>query len=117
VNINVRDETQTVSEGLNRVDMAASDMEIPRTPVLKTLEEQPDKSLLEVHSQHQPHDHAHVDLMKEEYLPDEVARMLGTSVEVVMHAIWHGELKARRSGHQVVYISRAALIEWYKDRS
>ena len=117
MNSNLIDHPNTVIEGLDRLDMAGSDMELPRTPTLKIEEEQPGSSRLELHYQHQPHDHAHVDLMKEEYLPDEVARMLGTSVEVVMHAIWHGELKARRSGHQVVNISRAALLEWYKVRS
>jgi excisionase family DNA binding protein len=95
--------------------MSGSDMQDASLPSLKTTEELT-QSALEVHYHHHPHDHAHVDLMKDEYVPEEVALMLGTSVEVIMHAIWNGELKAERVGQRVVCIPRAALVTWYKRR-
>lgn len=63
----------------------------------------------------QERDH-HIDLTKEEYAPDEIARMLGTSLEVVMHAIWHGELKADRHGRDVVCVSHANVVDWLRRR-
>lgn len=106
--------TTTVSEGLDRQEMGKSDMEVLPGPHLKSFDEQPERSPLEVHNHHHAHDHAHVDLRKEEYLPDEVADMLGTSLEVVMRAIRYGDLKAERKGQRVVCITRAALLDWYK---
>lgn len=97
-------------------DVSGSEVEFPPVHALKTDEKPRDGSAFEVHHHHNPHDHSHVDLMKDEYLPDEVARMLGTSLEVVMHAIWRGELKAERKGRHVVCIPRAALLDWYKIR-
>src|SRR5438034_11035782 len=44
----------------------------------------------------------HVDLSKEEYTPDEVAHMVGTSRDTVIHAVRRGELKAERAGQTVV---------------
>src|SRR6266576_1715536 len=64
---------------------------------------------LESHRRHDPHDPAHVDLLQEEYTPEEAARLMGTSLEVVMHAIWDGALKAERQGHNVVCIQHADL--------
>jgi DNA-directed RNA polymerase specialized sigma24 family protein len=58
----------------------------------------------------------HIDLSKEEYAPDEIARMLGTSLEVVMQAIWHGQLKAERKGQDVVCIQHADVVDWLKRR-
>jgi excisionase family DNA binding protein len=107
-----------ISAGLEEFEQEAPVREVsfPPAPALKTAEEAPDGSHFEVHRYHKPHNPAHVDLMKDEYLPDEVARMLGTSLEVIMHAIWRGELKAERKGHHVVCIPRSALLAWYSIR-
>lgn len=71
---------------------------------------------LETHTRHDRRDRAHVDLQQEEYTPDEIARMLGTSLEVVMHAIWAGELKADRKGHNVVCIKHEDVTDWLRRR-
>ena len=63
----------------------------------------------------QQRDH-HVDLSKEEYTPDEVAHMIGTSREVVMHAIWRGDLPAQRAGHDVMCIRHEDVTEWLRRR-
>ncbi len=59
-----------------------------------------------------PHERAHVNLQQEEYTPEEAARMLGTSVEVIMHAARSGELVAEKVGHKVVCIKHADLTNW-----
>jgi hypothetical protein len=124
VNILLRNpRTSGPEEGLLLELMETEDLELSEIgaatgPILKTSEEPSDYMPLEVHDRHHPHDHAHVDLSKDEYVPEEVARMLGTGLEVIMHAIWSGDLKAERKGPNVVCIPRAALIEWYgKDRA
>jgi excisionase family DNA binding protein len=71
---------------------------------------------LETHRREHPHDHAHVDLRQEEYTPEEVARLIGTSLEVVMHAIWNGELKADRKGRNVVCIKHEDVTDWLRRR-
>ncbi len=103
--------------GLAPAELTRSDMEATHGPVFKTTDEAVERVRLEVHEHHHAHDHAHVDLLKEEYTPEEVALMLGTSLEVIMHAIWRGELKAKRIGHQIVCISRAALVAWYRSEA
>ncbi len=64
----------------------------------------------------QPHSRttgrANVDLNQEEYKPEEIARLLGTTVEVVMRAIYDGELKANRQGQDVVCITHTDLADW-----
>jgi hypothetical protein len=74
-------------------------------------------ALLELHRRQHPHDPAHVDLRQEEYSPEEVARLMGTSLEVVMHAIWGGDLKAQRQGHNVICIQHADLVDWLRRRA
>src|SRR5438067_9608198 len=54
----------------------------------------------------------HIDLSKEEYTPDEVARIIGTTREVVLHAVWGGDLKAERAGHDVVCIKHEDVTDW-----
>lgn len=103
----------TVSEGLDRQEMYKTDMGVTLPPVFKTSEEMSGPNRLEVHNRHYLHDHAHVNLRQEEYTPEEVALMLGTSLEVIMHAIWNGELEAERKGRNVVCIPRTALVAWY----
>ena len=58
----------------------------------------------------------HVDLSKEEYSPDEIAHMLGTTREVVVHAVRAGELKAQRAGHDIVCIKHEDVVEWLRNR-
>ena len=72
---------------------------------------------LELHHRQRAHDPAHVDLRQEEYTPEEAARLIGTSLEVVMHAIWDGALKAERQGHNVVCIQHADLADWLRRRA
>jgi excisionase family DNA binding protein len=72
---------------------------------------------LALHSRQHPHDSAHVDLLQEEYTAEEAARLVGTSLEVVMHAIWGGDLKAERQGHNVVCIQHADLTDWLRRRA
>lgn len=81
-----------------------------------TPEEFEGRAHLEVHRRTNPRDRGHVDLTQEEYTPDQVARLLGTSLEVVMQAIWHGELKAERKGRQVVCISHSDVVDWLRRR-
>jgi excisionase family DNA binding protein len=72
--------------------------------------------ILERHHRSHSHDRAHVDLTQEEYTPEEVARLVGTSLEVVMHAIWHRDLKADRKGHNVVCIKHEDVTDWLRRR-
>jgi excisionase family DNA binding protein len=76
-----------------------------------------DRVHLETHHRHQARDAAHVDLSKEEYTPDEVARLIGTSKEAVIHAITQGELKADRKGRDVVCIQHHDVVEWLRRRN
>jgi excisionase family DNA binding protein len=72
---------------------------------------------LETHHRHHAHDPAHVDLTKDEYTPDEVARLIGTSKEAVIHAISQGELKADRKGRDIVCIQHHDVVEWLRRRN
>ncbi|HEY0069503.1 MAG TPA: helix-turn-helix domain-containing protein [Chloroflexia bacterium] len=76
-----------------------------------------DRVHLETHHRHQAHDPAHVDLTKDEYTPDELARLVGTSKEAVIHAITQGELKADRKGRDVVCIQHHDVVEWLRRRN
>jgi hypothetical protein len=72
---------------------------------------------LQLHHRQHVHDPSHVDLRQEEYTPEEAARLIGTSLEVVMHAIWGGDLKAERQGHNVICIQHADLADWLRRRA
>jgi hypothetical protein len=72
---------------------------------------------LELHVRKHANDPAHVDLLQEEYTPQEAALLIGTSLDVVMHAIWYGDLKAERQGKNVVCISHADLTDWLLRRA
>ena len=80
-------------------------------------EEFEERAKIELHKRvaRQQREH-HVDLSKEEYTPDEVARLIGTSREVVMHAIWRGDLPAERAGHDVVCIRHEDVTDWLRRR-
>jgi hypothetical protein len=107
-------EPRPVIDGLDAEELSRSDAMEAAAPAFETRDEAGESHRLEVRERHHPHDHAHVDLMKDEYIPEEVALMLGTSQEVIMHAIWKGELRAKRRGRHVISIPRAALIDWYR---
>ena len=69
---------------------------------------------LESHQRLHPHDRAHVNLNQDEYTAEEVARLLSTSLDHVMHAVRSGELKAERAGRNVVCIKHHDLVDWLK---
>ena len=71
---------------------------------------------LEMHNYERSRDRSHVDLTQAEYTPEEVARLIGTSLEVVMHSIWSGDLKAERKGKDVVCIPHEAVTDWLRRR-
>jgi excisionase family DNA binding protein len=77
-------------------------------------EEEDDPLRLLSHSRAHAHDRAHVDLLQEEYTPEEAARLIGTSIDVIMHAVRDGELQAEKAGHKVVCIKHADLADWLK---
>jgi len=109
-----RDETGALEEGLPLKDMdegthigfAENDADDDRTV-----------THIETHRRVSAHDPAHVDLRQEEYTPEEAARLAGISREVVMHAIWGGDLKAERQGNNVVCIQHADLTDWLRRRA
>ena len=51
-------------------------------------------------------------LHHERYTPEEVARLLGMHVDFVCQAAYHGDLRARIVGHDVVDIRREDIIAW-----
>ena len=79
-------------------------------------EEFEERARLEMHRHERIRDRSHVDLTQEEYTPEEVARLIGTSLEVVMHSVWSGDLKAERKGHDVVCIPHEAVTDWLRRR-
>ncbi|MEP6774699.1 MAG: helix-turn-helix domain-containing protein [Chloroflexota bacterium] len=109
-------EKSHVVEGLDLQEMSGSDMQATPVPSLDTSRETAFDSPLEMHYHHLSHNHMHIDLMQDEYIPEEVARMFGTSLETVLHSIRIGDLKAKRKGQHVVSFPRAALIHWYENR-
>jgi excisionase family DNA binding protein len=80
------------------------------------VEEFENQVILERHERHHVRDRAHVDLTQEEYTPEEVARLIGTSLEVVMHAIWGRDLKAERKGNKVICIKHEDVTDWLRRR-
>jgi hypothetical protein len=45
-----------------------------------------------------------------------VARLVGTSLDVVMHAIWQHDLKADRKGHNIICIKHEDVTDWLRRR-
>ena len=94
-----------------------ADMVEPRIFVGVTPEEFEEQVQVEMHKRGRRQDRSHhIDLSAEEYTPEEIARMLGTSLEVVMHAVWQGELKAEKKGRDVVCIQHADVVDWLRSR-
>jgi excisionase family DNA binding protein len=48
---------------------------------------------------------------------EEVAELFRFSPDLVRHAIWNGELRARMIGHEICDIARADLIAWLQARA
>jgi hypothetical protein len=71
---------------------------------------------IERHARHDPHNPAHIDLTQDEYTPDEVARIASTTLDVVMHAIWSGDLKAERQGRNIICIKHEDVTDWLRRR-
>ena len=103
---------------LVRDDEMMKDIVEPTVFTGMTLEEFEEKAHIEVHKRggHHGISQHHVDLNQEEYTPEEVARMMGTSLEVVMHAVWQGELKAEKHGRDVVCITHSDVVDWLRRR-
>ncbi len=95
-------------------DERMTDMVEPKIYVGVTPEEFEEQAHVEMHQRDRAH--PHIDLSAEEYTPEEIARMLGTSLEVVMHAVWQGELKAEQKGRNVVWIRHADVVDWLRRR-
>jgi hypothetical protein len=94
-----------------------ADMVETHVPVDMGPEEFEEQAHLELHKRGRRYSHdAHVDLSKEEYTPEEVARMMGTSLEVVMHAIWQGQLKAEKKGRDVICVQHHDVVDWLSRR-
>ena len=95
-------------------DRTWEDMDEGLRAVTGEAEEPDDPLRLLSHTRAHPHDRSHVDLNQDEYTPEEAARMLGTSVEVIMRAAYEGELRAERAGSKVVCIKREDLVDWMR---
>ena len=53
-------------------------------------------------------------LHQDRYAPDEAAYLLGIPVEAIFQAAFAKQLKAEIVGHDVVSVSRDALLTWLK---
>lgn len=55
-------------------------------------------------------------LHHERYTADEVARLLGLSVDIVRHAAFAGELPAEIVGHHIIRVRREDVVAWCEAR-
>ena len=112
------DEQKEKATGTGPSDGPMSDMdEGPHVGFISS--DEFEERAVETHTHARRHDtshHTRIDLDQEEYTPDQVARLMGTSLEVVMHAIWRNELKAKRTGHDVVAIKHEDVVDWLRRR-
>ena len=63
------------------------------------MERRPDHSLQEL-------------LLQDQYTPEEVAELLGIGLDVVRHAAFSGELRARIAEHDIISIRREDVLAW-----
>lgn len=56
------------------------------------------------------------DLHNDRYRVQEVANLLGMSVDMIRHAVQRGELKADHIEHEITYIHREDLLAWLQSR-
>lgn len=95
-------------------DRSWDDMEPGEHNVYREKDDPDDPLRLLSHSREHAHERGHVNLNQDEYTPEEAARLLGTSLEVIMHAARTGELVAEKAGHKVVCIQHADLVDWLR---
>lgn len=69
------------------------------TPTVANLEIEPESRIFRL-------------LHKERYHPLEAAYLLNIDVKIIFRAAFAKELEAEIIGHDVVHVSRAALISW-----
>lgn len=55
-------------------------------------------------------------LQHERYTAEEVARLLGTGVNMIRHAVFSGELPARVLEHHILSLRQEDVITWCHER-
>ena len=101
-------------DSADRETLAREDMDEGLHVGWRGIDEDEDLPKLQAHQRHHPHDRAHVSLTQDEYTAEEAARLLGTTIENIVHAVRSGDLKAERAGSRVVCIQHADLVDWLK---
>lgn len=78
----------------------------------------PDIQTPEAYDEGFPEDRGRVvpDLREDQYTVQEVANLLGMSVDMIRHAVQAGELQAVRFEHDIVGIRREDLLAWLNAR-
>jgi hypothetical protein len=64
-----------------------------------------------------PPESAEVLLRRDHYTPEEIANLLGMSVDYVRHAATCGDLHAFLIDHHVISIRREDVLTWLDDRN
>ena len=59
-----------------------------------------------------PHHSLQELLLQDQYTPEEVAELLGIGLDVVRHAAFSGELRARIAEHDIISIRREDVLAW-----
>jgi len=59
-----------------------------------------------------PHHSLHELLLQDQYTPEEVAELLEIGLDVVRHAAFSGELRARIAEHHILSIRRDDVLAW-----
>lgn len=103
-------------DGGHRGEYKRNDMEEAPSIGFGGIDESDDLLRLATHLHPLPASETHIDLSQDDYTPQEVARLLGTSVEVVNRAVYDGDLQATREGRDIVCISRADMVDWMRRR-
>ncbi|CAN5612476.1 hypothetical protein BH24CHL4_BH24CHL4_09940 [soil metagenome] len=55
-------------------------------------------------------------LAEDSYTPEEVAKLLGMSVNVIRDACHEGDLKSKIVDHDILSITRSDALEWLESR-
>ena len=63
-----------------------------------------------------PHHSPHELLLQDRYTAEEVAELLEIGLDVVRHAAFTGELRARIAGHHIISIRREDVLAWFEAR-
>ncbi len=56
------------------------------------------------------------DIHQDEYSPEELSHLLGVPVEVILHEVTMGDLRAKRAGHHTICIARQDVLDWMRRR-